>query len=149
MTEDGSLEIPIKTGLWELSNYKNDYNEDTNSKYLLLSSFAAVEKNKESDVKAELIVDKDGVYFRFLKRILGDYSPIANYGEHTVNIENSNGETYGPWCFRATDNNFVPSKNKKVIIESLQELLKKGDNITIMLRVDNFWINPNRSLGQS
>ena len=45
---------------------KNDYNEDTKSKYLLLSSYDGVEKSKESDVKAELIVDKDGFYFRFL-----------------------------------------------------------------------------------
>lgn len=141
MMEDGTLEIPIKTGLWELKNYKNDYNEDTNSKYLLLSSYDAVEKNKESDVKAELIVDKDGIYFRFLKkRILSDYSPIADYGEHVVNIENSSGKTYGPWYFRATDDKFIPSKNKKEIIEGMQELLQKGDNITIMLRVDNLWI---------
>ena len=143
MTEDGRLEIPLRTGLWELRSYKNDYNEDTNSKYLLLCSYDGVEKNKESDVKAELIVDKDGICFRFLKKLLSDYSPIADYGEHAVSIENSNGETYGPWYFRATDNNLEPSKNKKVIIESLQEMLRKGDNITIMLRVDNFWIKSN------
>lgn len=141
--DDGSLEIPIKTGFWELRNYKNDYNEDTKSKYLLLSSYDGAEKNKESDVKAELIVDKDGIYFRFLKKMLGDYSPIADYGEHIVRIENSNGETSGPWYFRATDNNFVPLKNKKEIIEKLQELLLNGDKVTIMLRVDNFWIKSN------
>lgn len=55
--EEGELDIPITTGLWELGEYMDEYNKQTGRKYLLLSSSNGVEKGSDSDVKAELIVD--------------------------------------------------------------------------------------------
>lgn len=139
MNKEGNLDIPIKTGLWELHHYKNGYNEDTGSNYLSLESFSCVEKDSKDDVKAELIVNNTEIYFVLWRKLLGSYSVASNDGNFTIKIEGSEGENYGPWTFRKTDKGIVPSKNKEEIIEKMKHLLEKESIITVTTHNDGFW----------
>lgn len=138
--EEGELDIPITTGLWELGEYMDEYNKQTGHKYLLLSSSNGVEKGSDSDVKAELIVDNNEIYFNFLKKVLSSYSPVTSYGDIKISIEHSSGEKYGPWTFLVAKKGVVLPKNKKEQTEALRQLLKKEGKMTLMVRVDNFLI---------
>lgn len=136
---DGDLDIPIKTGLWELGNYKDSYNEDTDDYYLLLSSFYCSAEDEKYDVKAELIVDKETIYFRLWRKISGDFSIASNDGSFTISVEESSGDSYGPWIFRKTDQGVVPTKNKKEVIEKMKQILEHESVITVKTHNDGFW----------
>lgn len=141
MNKEGNLDKPIKTGFWELGTYKDGFKEDTGSNYLSLSSYEGVEKNSESKVKAELIVDKNDIYFKVLKKSLGHFSPFTSYGDYAISIEKSDGKTCGPWTFFVTDKGIMPSKKRKDEINGvIKKLLEEEGKITIMATVDNFLV---------
>ena len=137
--KDGYLDIPIKTGLWELENYKDSYNEDTDNNYLLLSSFYCSAEDEKYDIKAELIIDQETIFFRLWRRLSGDFSIASNDGTFTLYVEESSGESHGPWIFRKTDKGIVPSKNKKQIVEQMKKILEREGIITIKSHNDGFW----------
>lgn len=139
MNHDGDLNIPINTGMWELHNYKNGYNEDTGSNYLSLESFSCIEENSKDDEKAEIIVDNNEIYFVLWKKLLGSYSKSSYYGNISVIIEDSEGGKYGPWAFRNTDKGIIPSKSKKEIVEKINLIFEKESIITVSTHSDGFW----------
>lgn len=139
MNNDGNQNIPINTGMWELHNCKNSYNEETGTNYLSLESFSCIEEGSNDDVKAEIIVDKNEIYFVLWRKLLGSYSVSSNDGNFTVIIEDSDGGNYGSWIFRKTDKGIIPSKNKKEIIEKLKQILEKESIVTVSTHNDGFW----------
>ena len=139
MNNDGNQNIPINTGMWELHNCKNGYNEEIGTNYLSLESFSCIEEGSNDDVKAEIIVDKNEIYFVLWRKLLGSYSVSSNDGNFTVIIEDSDGGNYGSWIFRKTDKGIIPSKNKKEIIEKLKQILEKESIVTVSTHNDGFW----------
>ena len=139
MNTDGRFDIPIKTGLWKLHNKKNSYNEDTGSNSLSLSSFYCVEENRNDEVKVELIVDKSKIFFILWRKMLGSYSVASNDGNFTIEIEDTEGNSYGPWIFRKTEKGIIPAKNKENITKEMYHLLEKESVITVLSRNDGFW----------
>ncbi len=139
MNKDGRYDIPIKTGLWKLCNKKNSYNEDTGSNCLSLCSFYCVEEDRKDDVKVELVVDNTKIYFILWRKMLGSYSMASNDGNFTIELEDSEGNPYGPWLFRKTDKGIIPAKNKENITKEMWRLLEKESVITVLSRNDGFW----------
>ena len=136
MYGNGSLSIPLKTGLWELENNKDDFKKDTDCNYLLLRSYEGVEesdkyKSEEKDIskeEAELFVSKDDIYFRIIgKSMLFWYN-------RTCLINHSNGESYGPWPICEKDEKIMPSKNKKDISDKIRHFLEEEGTMTIIIQ---------------
>ena len=67
------------------------------------------------------------------------FSIASNDGTFTLYVEESSGESYGPWLFRKTDKGIVPSKNKKQIVEQMKKILEREGIITIKSHNDGFW----------
>lgn len=139
MNNDGDLNIPIETGMWELNNHKNSYNDNTGTNYLSLESFSCIEEKSKDDVKAEIIVDNNEIYFVLWKKLLGSYSKSSYYGNISVIIEDSEGFKYGPWTFRNADKGIIPSKSKKEIIEEMKHIFEKESIITVSIHEDGIW----------
>lgn len=138
MNTDGRYDIPIKTGLWKLHNIKNSNNEDTGSNCLSLSSFYCVEEGSKDDVKVELFVDNTKIHFILWRKILSSYSMESIYGNCTIEIEDKEGNSYGPWLFREADKYIIPAKNKDNITKEMFHLLEKESIITVSSQTDGF-----------
>ena len=127
MSEDGSLYIPLKTGLWELENNEDDSKIALEGNHLVLRSYESMKDGKKNNDKVELIVSKNDIYIR-------TSISLWFWRNCTCVIKHSNGMSYGPWSIHEKDKRIVPSKNKKDINDKIRYLLEEEGTMTITIQ---------------
>lgn len=127
MSEDSSLSIPLKTGMWELENNEENTPQSPEGNHLVLCSYKSFKDSKKSEDKAELIVNKNDIYIR---TSIGLW-----FGRNcTCIIKHSNGQSYGPWPIHEKDKRIMPSKNKKDINNKIRLLLEEEGTMNIIVQ---------------
>jgi len=127
MSEDGSLFIPLRTGLWDLENNEDDSPNDPDGNHLVLRSYECFKDGEKSEDKAEIVVSKKDIY-------LSISNSLWIWHNCTCSINHSNGMSYGPWPIHEEDKRIMPSRNKKDINDNIRLLLEEEGTMTIIIQ---------------
>lgn len=135
---DFTIELPTHTGKWHLYDYKDDFGESTNDKFLMLSGGDGIFSNSytaNSDLTSYLVVDKEGIFFKLLEygRIPVSYDDVS----YTVDIKDGKGEVHhGMKFWNDGSGRLIPwqeSDDKKII-----DILNKGGEISVNISYNSY-----------
>lgn len=121
------IPVPTGTGAWQLRFYKDQFNKETNDKYLLLMGRGVFSNSATTGSRMTAILYCDNSEFAF-KFIEYDSYVVKDEGRVTMDIRDSEGKIHYNLYFWNNSNGNISSF---VSGEELMNIIKKGGVISV------------------
>lgn len=127
------IPVPTGTGSWEMKSYKDEFGEESASKYLVLKGNGVFSNSATTNSKmtAYLFMDKTGDFS--FKLIEYNSSVVKSSDSYDYRIKDSEGEVYEMTLYNGKESGQMSSwssTNK----EAIKKILNKGGVITVSVR---------------
>lgn len=139
------IDVPTGTGQWELKAYTDEFGEESNNKYLLLTGkgYFSNSATTGSDMRAILFVEKGGDFsFRLIEY---SSSIVKSDDSYSYHIKDSEGEVYDMRLYNSYSSGQMSTWRSEDIAK-MSKILNKGGVMTVSVKELNAYGTPDTYL---
>ena len=140
-----AIAVPTGTGQWELKAYTDEFGEEGNEKYLVLSGTGTFSNSATtgSKMRAILFVEKGGDFsFRLIEY---SSSVVKSDDSYSYHIKDSEGEVYDMTLYNSYSSGQM-STWRSADVTKMSAILNKGGVFTVAVRELNAYGTPDTYL---
>jgi hypothetical protein len=143
--ESFSIPVPTGTGSWEMKSYKDEFGEESASKYLVLMGNGVFSNSATTNSKmaAVLFTEKSGDFS--FKLIEYSSSVVKSDDSYEYRIKDSEGDVHEMILYNDEESGQMSSWSFEYK-ETMKKILNKGGVITVSVRERNSYFTPNTYL---
>lgn len=136
--QEVKIDVPTKTGAWELKHYSDSFGEETNDSYLVLMGKGVFSNSATSNSELDVVffVDKDSFSFRLFEY---GSSPVKDDDAmYVTRIKDSEGNVTDYRLWNAGQSGQIGSINMANDYAKILDILNKGGEITVIMSYNDY-----------
>lgn len=140
---DVELNMPLNTGLWELHQFKDQFQEETGNTYLTLSGkgFFSNSATTGSRLTAIIFSSSNNISLRLIEY---DSSIVKGSGTYSLNVKDGDGDIHQFRLYNDNDGDMTFSSWEDESMPDFIEILRKGGVISCVVTEEDSYGVPSK-----